>query len=49
MDRSNKVFSINELAEYLNKLAHLEYSVSTSTFGTIYVISLIGIFKKIEK
>lgn len=40
----------NELAKYLNKLAHLEYSVSTSTFGTIYVISLIGIFKKkIEK
>ena len=34
------------LANYLNDLATLEASVANSTFGYIYIISLIGIFKK---
>lgn len=34
-----------KLANYLHKLAGLEAAVANSTFGYIYIISLIGIFK----
>jgi replication factor C subunit 3/5 len=39
---------INEflLSKYLHKLAELENAVSISTFGTIYTLSIIGIFKE---
>lgn len=34
------------LADYLIKLAYLENAVSTSTFGSLYIVSLIGIFNE---
>lgn len=34
----------SKLADYLIKLAYLENAVSTSTFGSLYIVSLIGIF-----
>jgi replication factor C subunit 3/5 len=34
------------LSKYLQKLAYLENAVSISTFGNIYTISIIGIFKE---
>ena len=36
----------NMLSKYLHKLANLENAVSISTFGNIYTISIIGIFKE---
>jgi replication factor C subunit 3/5 len=38
----------NTLMFYYDKLAELEYNVSNSTFGYIYMVSLIGILKKID-
>ena len=37
---------VDILANYLNELAFLESAVSNSTFGSIYIISLVSIFKK---
>jgi hypothetical protein len=34
------------LSKYLYKLADLENAVSISTFGNIYTLSIIGIFKE---
>lgn len=36
----------NTLSKYLHKLAELENAVSISTFGNIYTLSIIGIFKQ---
>ena len=36
----------NTLSKYLHKLADVENAVSISTFGNIYTLSIIGIFKE---
>jgi hypothetical protein len=42
-DYSNKLEN-DKLARLFTELADLEYIVATSTFGSIYIKSLIGIF-----
>jgi len=39
---------VNDVAQYFIELSDLEARVSKSTFGDIYMTSLVSIFKKID-